>query len=87
MSDLALHKKLITALNDSSSKELKKIINALLTPSELDDISLRLEILKRLNAGETQRSISQSLGVGIATVTRGSRQLQQLDGSIDRFLK
>lgn len=87
MSDSTLYKKLLTALNDSSSKELKKIINALLTPSELDDISLRLEILKRLNAGETQRSISQSLGVGIATVTRGSRQLQELGGSIDKFLK
>ena len=69
MSDPTFHKKLLNVLHDSSPKELKKIIKALLTPSELDDISLRLEILKRLNAGETQRSISQSLGVGIATVT------------------
>lgn len=83
-----LYKKLLKAFTrvNNSNHELNTLIHALLTPSEIDDISLRLEILQRVKKGETQRSISESLNVGIATVTRGSRQLKQLSGTLDKFL-
>ena len=72
---------------DSSPKKIELLLNALLTSAELHDIALRLEILKRLKKGNTQRSIAESLGVGIATVTRGSRQFKELEGKLDDFLK
>ncbi|MDZ7924157.1 MAG: Trp family transcriptional regulator [Marinagarivorans sp.] len=49
---------------------------ALLTPNELDSISTRLEIARLLKLGISQRKIASQLGVGIATVTRGSRELK-----------
>ena len=49
---------------------------ALLTPNELDAISTRLEIARLLQTGISQRQIAKQLGVGIATVTRGSRELK-----------
>ena len=52
------------------------MLEALLTPSELQTIATRLEIAERLKAGMTQREIAKQLGVGIATVTRGSRELK-----------
>ncbi len=54
----------------------------LLTPQELHQITQRLAILELLNKGETQRDISATLGVGIATVTRGAREMKGKDLSI-----
>ncbi|MCI5050751.1 MAG: trp operon repressor [Candidatus Pacebacteria bacterium] len=84
-----LRKKLIKAFEQTQKKtsDVNFLINALLTSSEINDIALRLEILRRLSAGETHRSIAESLGVGIATVTRGSRQLQQSGGTLEKFFK
>lgn len=67
---------LLTA-TDSSSME--KVLHNLLTPSELSEISKRLQIFKLLESGMPQRQIAETLGVGIATVTRGSRALKALD--------
>ena len=69
----ALIEHLLTA-EDSSSME--KILHSLLTPSELSEISKRLQIFRLLESGMPQRQIAETLGVGIATVTRGSRALK-----------
>ena len=69
----ALIEHLLTA-EDSSSME--KILHNLLTPSELNEISKRLQIFRLLESGMPQRQIAETLGVGIATVTRGSRALK-----------
>ncbi|MGK0442914.1 MAG: TrpR family trp operon transcriptional repressor [Pseudohongiellaceae bacterium] len=64
---------LLTA-EDSASME--NTLQNLLTPSELSEISKRLQIFKLLKEGIPQRQIAEKLGVGIATVTRGSRALK-----------
>lgn len=56
---------------------LEQVLSDLLTPSELSEISKRLQIIKRLQAGVPQRQIAEELGVGIATVTRGSHVIKQ----------
>lgn len=58
-------------------RELDTLLGDLLTPSEISEISKRLQILKLLEAGLPQRQIADQLGVGIATVTRGSRALKR----------
>jgi TrpR family trp operon transcriptional repressor len=69
-----LAKKLTTI---KSEKEMSEFLNALLTPDELKTIPLRLEIVKLLKEGKTaQHEIAKKLKVGIATVTRGSRELK-----------
>lgn len=59
------------------SQHLEQRLSNLLTPSELSEISKRLQIFKLLNEGMPQRQIAEQLGVGIATVTRGSRAMKQ----------
>ena len=71
MQDLAEH--FLTAKDPES---MNKILHGILTPSELIEISKRLQIFRLLESGMPQRQIAEKLGVGIATVTRGSRALK-----------
>ncbi len=59
-----------------TDRNMRKFLDILLTPSEFDELSRRLQILKRLVKGKTQREISKDLGVGIATVERGAGELR-----------
>ncbi|MDO3382155.1 Trp family transcriptional regulator [Gilvimarinus algae] len=63
-------------LKADSPTSLRRVLEGLLTPAELHAISQRLQITRMLKAGFSQREVAKKLGVGIATVTRGSRALQ-----------
>ncbi|MBT6691758.1 helix-turn-helix domain-containing protein [Candidatus Parcubacteria bacterium] len=58
-------------------QDMERFLQAILTPQELDAIPKRLEIISLLKRGVTQREIAEKLGLGIATVTRGSRELKK----------
>jgi len=55
--------------------EMKTFLKALLTAEEYETVPLRLQIVKLLKNGVSQREIVKELGVGIATVTRGSKEI------------
>ncbi|WP_028301339.1 Trp family transcriptional regulator [Oceanospirillum beijerinckii] len=65
----------LLAMKDA--EQMQSAIEGLLTPSELSEITKRLQIFKLLREGIPQRQIAEKLGVGIATVTRGSRALKE----------
>jgi TrpR family trp operon transcriptional repressor len=65
-------------LKMDDAAHMQKALQGLLTPSELSEISKRLQIFKLLREGMPQRQIAEKLGVGIATVTRGSRALKEI---------
>jgi len=60
-----------------SAREIDALLQALLTPSEYEDIIMRLQIVKELQKGTAQRDIAKKLGVSIAKVTRGSHLIQE----------
>ena len=64
----------LLAAHDPSS--MRRLLEGLLTPAELHAIGQRLQIAQLLKAGVSQREIAKRLGVGIATVTRGSREIK-----------
>ena len=66
-------------LSRRSPDAMDAALDSLLTPAEYTEISKRLQIFKLLNAGVPHRKIAEQLGVGIATVSRGSRALNQQD--------
>lgn len=60
-----------------TSQDVREFLQGILTPKELLEISTRLEIVKQLKAGIPQHKIAENLGVGVATVTRGSKEIQK----------
>ncbi len=60
-----------------SPEGLQEALHALLTEGELADVAKRLQIIELLQQGVPQRQIAEKLGVGIATVTRGSHHLKR----------
>ena len=52
-------------------------LTMMMTPDELDALVARINIFCELMKGEmSQRQVSQMLGVGVATITRGSNELK-----------
>lgn len=54
---------------------MENFLYGILTPQELEEISVRLQIVKMLKKGIPQHDIAEKLGIGVATVTRGSKEI------------
>lgn len=65
---------------------LDEFLKDLLTPREYETLALRWQIVKLLAEGKTQREIVEELHIGIATVSRGSRELHDEDGAFMKLL-
>jgi TrpR family trp operon transcriptional repressor len=64
--------------SNNSDLTLDKLLRLIITPDECEIFITRAEIFRLLLEGKlSQRQICQTLGVGIATVTRGSNELKK----------
>lgn len=63
-------------LSIKTREEMENFLFGIFTPKELEEIPTRLQIVKMLKKGISQHKVAEELGVGIATVTRGSKELQ-----------
>ncbi len=58
-------------------KLLEDFLVGCTTAKERAELTKRVAIIQRLLAGEAQQKIARELKVGVATVTRGSKELAQ----------
>ncbi|MFO7820616.1 MAG: Trp family transcriptional regulator [Lentisphaeria bacterium] len=56
--------------------ELKTLLNGLLTPREISEVSVRWHLMQKLLEGRTHREIANDLGISLGKIARGSRLLQ-----------
>jgi TrpR family transcriptional regulator, trp operon repressor len=66
-----------TLLSIRERKEMKDFLLGILTEVEFKEISRRLQIVRMLKEGVSQHQIARELNVGVATVTRGSKELKK----------
>ncbi len=62
-------------LSLKTKKDVDSFLDGILTPKERMEIPVRLQIIKLLKKRVPQHEIASTLGVGIATVTRGSKEI------------
>ncbi|MBI3620286.1 helix-turn-helix domain-containing protein [Candidatus Roizmanbacteria bacterium] len=65
----------IMKINDR--KTMENFLLGLLTPQEIMELPTRIEIVKLLKKGIPQVQIAKKLGIGVATVTRGSTEIKK----------
>ena len=68
-------------------KDAEKFLVDFLTEQELQDVSLRWQLVKRLAKNMPHRAISEELGISIAKVTRGSKALTSSTGAFKKLLR
>lgn len=66
-----------TISKTNNKQQLVKFLSGILTEKEITEIANRLEIVRQLKLGRPQHKIASNLGVGVATVTRGSKEIQR----------
>lgn len=64
-------------LKIKDKKIMKNFLMGLFTEQELEEIPTRVQIVKMLKKGIPQQAIAEKLGIGVATVTRGSKEIQK----------
>lgn len=64
-------------LTIKTKAEMEDFLRGILTPKEIEEIPTRLQIVKMLKAGMPQHRIAKELEIGVATVTRGSKEIQK----------
>lgn len=75
----------LVAIQDQALME--GFLRDMLTEREASELAGRWELLKRLHAGETQRSIAEALGMSLCKITRGSRELKKPGSTVLRIVK
>jgi len=73
-------------LAQGKAKVMADFLKDILTPSEVQTIALRWELLKRLLEGKSQRTIAAELGVSLCKITRGSRELHKENSVLKRVI-
>lgn len=66
-----------TFLDVQTKEKMYDFLQGILTPKELIEIPNRLQIVKMLKHGVSHHDIAGKLHVGVATVARGSREIQK----------
>lgn len=75
MSNFKSFVKLIASIEDQEL--LEDFLFGVTTSREREELVRRVEIIKMLLDGVPQQQIAKDLSVGIATVTRGSKELSE----------
>ncbi len=77
MNNKHVNKLVSVLLKINSQDAMLELLKGLFTLNELEEIARRLQIVVLLKKGLSQREVAEKLKVGIATVTRGSKEIQQ----------
>lgn len=67
-------------------KEMEVLFQEIFTPSEIDTLTLRWQLLKDLYEGKTQRKIASEHKISLCKITRGSKLLKARGSYLKKVL-
>jgi TrpR family transcriptional regulator, trp operon repressor len=62
---------------EDDPEAIRGFLESLLTENEVTDISSRWTLVRLIDKGMSQRTISKELGLSLCKITRGSRELKK----------
>lgn len=87
MSMIALSE-LSSALSLINDKNLiEEFLSCILTKSEINEVTSRWTLVRRIKSGQTQRSIANELGLSLCKITRGSKELKKEDSAFNTVIE
>jgi TrpR family trp operon transcriptional repressor len=69
-----------------NARIIEKFLLSILTSKEVETISSRWEIVKRIDQGMSQRKIANDLHLSLCKITRGSRELKKSNSILKKIL-
>lgn len=63
-------------LRANKKEKLENLLKGLLTPKEIEEFAKRILLVRLLKKGVSQHEIAEKLGMGVATVSRGAREIK-----------
>ena len=66
---------------------IEDFLKSLLTENEVGDISSRWALVRLIETGMSQRTISRELGLSLCKITRGSRELKREGSPFARMIE
>lgn len=66
--------------------EMEVLFREIFTPSEIDTLTLRWQLLKDLHEGKTQRKIAATHKISLCKITRGSKLLKAKGSYLKKVL-
>ncbi len=70
----------------NTPEEMEVLFQEIFTPSEIDTLTLRWQLLKDLYEGKTQRKIASDHNISLCKITRGSKLLKARDSYLKKVL-
>lgn len=67
--------------------DMCRLLNELMSKSEMNDLVKRWQLMEELMAGKTQRAIAKELGVSLCKITRGATILKQKKSTSRNIIK
>ncbi len=80
------HEIMSALAGEGSVERLSLFFGEMLTESEMANIAMRWELMKRLMTGHSQRNIAEDLSLSLCKITRGSKILKNDDSVVKSYL-
>lgn len=70
--------RLIEMIQEAKIKgKLENLLLGLLTQREIEEFAQRITIVRLLKSGMSQHAIAKKLNIGVATVSRGAKEIKE----------